>query len=58
MMISDLNRVTKASVLNALLLDLKRIAATARAIELRDSETGFAVPYNHVPDRIEKDIKA
>ena len=52
------NRVTKASVLDALLLDFKRISATARAIELRDSETGFAVPYNNVPDRVEKDIKA
>jgi hypothetical protein len=42
----SLNRVTKASLLDALLLDLKRIAATARAIELRSGETGFAVPYN------------
>ena len=52
------NRVTKASVLDALLLDFKRISATARAIELRSGETGFAVPYNSVPDRVEKDIKA
>jgi hypothetical protein len=52
------NRVTKASLLDALLLDLKRIAATARAIELRSRETGFAVPFNKVPDRIEKDLKA
>ncbi len=51
------NRVTKASVLDALLLDFKRISATARAIELRDGDTGFAVPYNSVPDRVEKDIK-
>ena len=52
------NRVTKASVLDALLLDFKRISATARAIELRSDETGFAAPYNNVPDRVEKDIKA
>ena len=52
------NRITKASLLDALLLDFKRIAGTARAIELRDGETGFAVPFNQVPHRIEKDIRA
>lgn len=52
------NRITKSSVLDSLLLDFKRIAATARAIELRDGETGFAVPFNQVPHRIEKDIRA
>jgi hypothetical protein len=52
------NRITKASVLDALLLDFKRIAATARAIELRSGPTGFAAPFNNVPNRVEKDIKA
>lgn len=52
------NRITKASLLDALLLDFKRIAGTARAIELRDGETGFAIPFNQVPHRIEKDIRA
>ena len=52
------NRVTKSSLLDALLLDFKRIAATARAIELRSNETGFAVSFNRVPHRIEKDIRA
>jgi hypothetical protein len=51
------HRVTKSTVLDALLLDFKRISATARAIELRSGETGFAARFNHVPDRIEKDIK-
>ena len=51
------NRVTKSSVLDALLLDFKRISATARAIELRDGDTGFAVPFNSVPARIEEDIE-
>ncbi len=52
------NRITKSSLLDALLLDFKRIAGTARAIELRDGETGFAVPFNNVPQRVEKDIRA
>lgn len=52
------NRITKSSLLDALLLDFKRIAGTARAIELRDGEIGFAVPFNKVPARIEKDIRA
>ncbi len=52
------NRITKSSLLDALLLDFKRIAGTARAIELRSGETGFAVPFNKVPARIEKDIRA
>ncbi len=52
------NRITKSSLLDALLLDFKRIAGTARAIELRDGEIGFAVPYNQVPQRVEKDIRA
>jgi hypothetical protein len=52
------NRITKSSLLDALLLDFKRIAATARAIELRDGGTGFAVPFNQVPHRIEKDIRS
>ena len=52
------NRITKSSLLDALLLDFKRIAGTARAIELRDGEIGFAVPFNQVPHRIEKDIRA
>ena len=51
------NRVSKSTLLDALLLDFKRIAATARSIELRDGETGFAVPFNKVPHRIEKDIR-
>lgn len=51
------NRVTKSSLLDALLIDFKRIAATARSIELRDGETSFAVPFNQVPHRIEKDIR-
>jgi hypothetical protein len=50
-------RITKSSVIDALLLDFKRIAATARSIELRDREIGFAVPFNKVPDRVEKDIR-
>ena len=52
------NRVSKGTLLDALLLDFKRIAATARAIELRSGETGFAAPFNNVPTRVEKDIKA
>lgn len=52
------NRVTKATRLDSLLASSKRIAATARSIEGRDGETGFAVPYNNVPRRIEKDIRA
>ncbi len=52
------NRITKSSLLDALLLDFKRIAGTARAIEMRDAEHGFAVPFNKVPRRIEKDIRA
>lgn len=52
------NRITKSSLLDALLLDFKRIAGTARSIELRDGELGFAVPFNQVPRRIEKDIRA
>lgn len=51
-------RVTKSSLLDALLLDFKRIAATARAIELLSGETGFSVPFNQVPQRIERDIRA
>jgi hypothetical protein len=51
------NRITKSSVIDALLLDFKRIAGTARAIELRDGELGFAVPFNKVPARIEKEIR-
>ncbi|MEO7098844.1 MAG: hypothetical protein ABI162_05750 [Luteolibacter sp.] len=51
------NRITKSSLLDALLLDFKRIASTARAIELRDDELGFAVAFNNVPARIEKDIR-
>lgn len=51
------NRVTKASVLDSLLLDFKRISGTARSVELRSGEIGFAVPYNNVPHRIEKDIR-
>lgn len=51
------NRITKSSLLDALLLDFKYVAATARGIELRDRELGFAVPFNHVPHRIEKDIR-
>lgn len=52
------NRITKSTLLDALLLDFKRIAGTARSIELRDGEIGFAVPFNKVPNRIEKDIRA
>ena len=51
------NRITKSSLLDALLLDFKRIAGTARSIELRDGEVGFAVSFNNVPRRIEKDIR-
>jgi len=52
------NRVTKSSLLDALLLDFKRISGTARSIELRSGEVGFSVHYNKVPRRVEKDIKA
>lgn len=52
------NRITKSSLLDALLLDFRHIAGTARSIELRSGETGFAVPYIRVPARIEKDIRA
>jgi hypothetical protein len=51
------NRITKSSLLDALLLDFKRIAGTARSIELRDGELGFAVPFNQTPRRVEKDIR-
>ncbi len=51
------NLITKSSVLDAHLLDFKSIASTARGIELRSKEVGFAVPFNHVPPRIEKDIR-
>jgi len=50
-------RVTKSSLLDALLLDFKRISGTARSIELRSGEIGFSVPYNKIPHRVEKDIK-
>ncbi len=39
------------------MLAFKRISGTARAIEARDGELGFSVPFNHVPARIEKDIR-
>jgi len=51
------HRVSKGTLLDALLLDFKLISATARSIELRSRETGFAVPFNNVPARIEEDIK-
>lgn len=52
------NRITKASLLDSLLLDFKRVSGTARAIELRSDEIGFAVLFKKIPGRVEKDIKA
>jgi hypothetical protein len=52
------NRITTASLLDSLLLDFKRVSGTSRAIELRSGEIGFAVPFNKIPGRVEKDIKA
>lgn len=48
-------RVSKETLLDALLLDFRRIAATARSIEKKSGETGFAAPYS-VPDRTETAI--
>ena len=45
-------RVSKETLLDALMLDFKRIAATARSIEKKSGETGFAAAYP-VPDRTE-----
>lgn len=38
-------RITKATLLDALNLDFKQIAKTARSIEAKSGETGFATPY-------------
>lgn len=48
-------RVSKETLLDALMLDFKRIAATARSIEKKSGETGFAGSYA-VPERTENAI--
>ena len=46
------DRVSKETLLDAVMLDLQRIAATARSIEKKSGETGFAAAYT-VPERTE-----
>lgn len=46
------DRVSKETLLDALMLDFKRIAATARSIEAKSGETGLAAAYT-VPERTE-----
>ncbi len=46
------SRVSKETLLDALMLDFDRLADTARSIEKKSVETGFAAPYA-VPSRAE-----
>ena len=52
------NRITKSSRIDDLLLAFRRVAGTSRSIELREGKPGFAAPFNHVPRRVEKDIRS
>ena len=48
-------RVSKETLLDAVMLELKRIAATARSIEKASGETGFAAAYT-VPERTQIEV--